>query len=219
MPFRRGIWAFSRTSPSPRSGGPGGHTPRCIFGPQMKIDYRRTDDECRQDLSAAESYHIEDCRIHHSQRRLKGTLHHKSAQKLHLEEWEACRLEFISARLTELAGSLVGAFQDDLEARRMAMESDGARAFQSLETYDRGLAEFIEAVHAQDINTAYAAGQLARLFIWGRIRVLAPRAFSQILWGRMVSCSGLAIRLACGAESSRPIANRPQINQSAPQQL
>jgi hypothetical protein len=41
------------------------------------------------------------------------------------------------------------------------------------------------------------------------------RAFSQILWGRMVSCSGLAIRLACGAESSRPIANRPQINQSA----
>jgi hypothetical protein len=29
----------------------------------------------------------------------------------------------------------------------------------------------------------------------------------------------LAIRLACEAESRRPIANRPQINQSAPQQL
>jgi hypothetical protein len=29
----------------------------------------------------------------------------------------------------------------------------------------------------------------------------------------------LAIRLACAAKSTRPIANRPQINQSVPQQL
>jgi cytochrome P450 len=46
--------------------------------------------------------------------------------------------------------------------------------------------------------------------------VIFTTALSQILWGRMVSCSGLAIRLACGAESSRPTANRPQINQYCP---
>jgi hypothetical protein len=112
-------------------------------------------------------------------RRLKPAPRQKYVETLYVEEWDASRLEFISERLAELTGLLVGHLEDDLSSKMTATGADRMGVIQALQIFDRALAEFIEAAYAQEMQAAWPAAQLARLFIWEdqnarRLRLAVP---------------------------------------------